>query len=116
MSEVLEQLEVIRHYCWFNSTLVTFILIRTLFYKQITQQEKRSDIFLMVQPCYYMHQHCWFLFNAQRGNEVKKKKLIKLRGGYQGWNEFEVYWGNFFKWLKLKRRGWIKWKREIVDE
>lgn len=46
---------------------------------------------------------------------MKKKKMIKLRGGYQGWNEFESYWGNFFKWLKLKRRGWVKWKKELFD-
>ena len=33
---------------------------------------------------------------------MKKKKLIKLRGGYQGWNKFEAYWGNFFQVVKTK--------------
>lgn len=47
---------------------------------------------------------------------MKKKRLIKACGGYKGRNEFEVYLCNLCKWLKLKCRGFIKWKREVIDE
>lgn len=46
----------------------------------------------------------------------KKKKKIKMLGGYQGWGIYEAYWGNFSKWLKLKRRGYIKWKKDLFKE
>lgn len=44
----------------------------------------------------------------------KKKKFIKAKGGYYDWEGKN--WGQFFKWLKLKRRGFIKWKKDIFKE
>lgn len=39
---------------------------------------------------------------------MKKKKMIKMMGGYQ--KRDSCYFGQFFKWLWLKRRGFVKWK------
>ena len=44
----------------------------------------------------------------------KKKKFIKSRGGYH--DIVGEYWGQFFKWLKLKRRGYVKWKKDLFKE
>ena len=47
---------------------------------------------------------------------MKKKKKIKALGGYQSFGKEESYWGNFSKWLKLKRRGFVKWKKNLFKE